>query len=248
MKIIQKDKEKIIFISEIDDSLANAIRRSANEIAVMAVDEVEISRNDSVLYDEIIAHRIGLIPLKNEKLKLREECDCKGKGCMKCMVQMKLSVKGPGIVYSKDLKGKAEVVYEKIPIVILQEGQELELIAFARLGKGINHAKFSPGLVYYRNMAEFEIKNCNSCKECVKQCPLGLIKIEKKAEVENVWKCDLCESCVEACRKKGNDSITIKPGKEIVFFIESWGQIEAKEILAESIDAIKENLKIAGKA
>ena len=248
MKIMQKDKEKAVFIAEIDESLANAIRRSVTEIPVLAVDEVEISKNDSVLYDEIIAHRIGLIPFKNEKLRLREECDCKGKGCMKCMIQMKLSFKGPGTVYSKDLKGKAEVVYEKMPIVILKEDQELELVTFARLGKGIEHTKFSPGLVYYRNMAEVEIKNCNACKECVEQCPLGLIKMEKKAEVENIWKCDLCEACVEACKKKGNDSITIKPGKEIVFFIESWGQIEAKEILAEAVDAIKENLKQVEKA
>jgi len=248
MKIIEKTKESIIFASEIDESLANAIRRSANEIPVLAVDEVEISKNDSVLYDEIIAHRIGLIPLKNEKLKLREDCDCKGKGCMKCMIQLKLSAKGPGTVYSKDLKGKAEAVYEKIPIVILQDGQELELVAFARLGKGIEHAKFSPGLVYYRNFADIEIKNCNGCKECVEACPLGLIKLEKKPEIENIWKCDLCEECVEACKKKGNDSITIKPSSEIVFFIESWGMIEAKEILSEAVDAIKENLKIISKA
>ena len=51
MKIISKKPEKLIFIAEIEENLANAIRRSANEIPILAVDELEIHKNDSVLYD-----------------------------------------------------------------------------------------------------------------------------------------------------------------------------------------------------
>lgn len=243
MKIIQKSKEKIVFIAEAEESLANAIRRSANEIPILAIDEVEIFKNDSVLYDEVIAHRLGLVPLKTEKMVLREDCSCKGEGCAKCSVQLKLSATGPKIVHSSDLKGKAEVVYEDMPITMLRDGQELELVAYARAGKQREHAKFSPGLVYYRNLAEIEIKNCDGCKNCVEVCPLGLISVDKKAEIKEAWKCDMCNACVEKC-----DAIKITQGKEIIFFIESWGQIEAKEILSEAIDALKENLKIVEKA
>jgi DNA-directed RNA polymerase subunit D len=249
MKIIQKTKEKLIFSYEIEENLANAIRRSVTEIPILAIDEVEISKNDSVLYDEIIAHRLGLIPLKTEKgMNLKEDCSCKGKGCAKCSVELKLSVSKPGIVYASDLKGKAEVVNEKTPIGILREDQELELVAYAKVGKGTEHAKFSPGLFYYRNLAEVEVKNCDACKKCVEVCPLGLIKVEKKAEVEEIYKCDLCEACVEACKKEGKNAITIKPSKEVVFFIESWGQIDAKDILTQAVDALNENLKIVEKA
>jgi len=248
MRIIQKTKEKLIFSAEIDESLANAIRRSVNEIPILAIDEVEIYKNDSALYDEIIANRLGLIPLKMEKaMNLKEDCSCKGKDCAKCTVQLKLSKKGPGFVYSQDFKGKADVVFEKIPIVILKEDQEIELVAYARLGKGIKHAKFSPGLVYYRNLANIEVKNTEAFKKCVEACPLGLLSYDKKAEVKDDWKCDMCEACVEACKNDG-EAIKISPSGELVFFIESFGNIDAQEIFKQAIESLKDNLKQVNKA
>ena len=100
IKITNKTENKLQFTSDIPIYLLNAIRRSVNYIPTLAVDTLEISKNDSALYDEIIAHRVGLVPLKNESLKLSEECDCKGKGCGKCSVKFKLQAKGPGTVYS----------------------------------------------------------------------------------------------------------------------------------------------------
>ncbi|MFH1501081.1 MAG: DNA-directed RNA polymerase subunit D [archaeon] len=251
MKIIQKSKDKVTFFSEMDESLANAIRRSALEVPILAVEEVEIFKNDSALYDEIIAHRLGLVPLVTDKtFTLKEKCTCKGKGCAKCTVQLKIALKGPKTVYSGDLKGKAKIVYDKIPIVILAENQELELVASATLGKGVDHAKYSPGLIYYRNLAEVQInKDCDSCKECIEACPHGLIKGEKKPSIDEkeIWKCDLCEACIESCKTHGKNAITVKPSKEIVFFVESWGQLEAKDVLLKSIDALKDNLKIIKK-
>ena len=67
IKTINYDKQKINFTTDMQINLANAIRRSVLEIPVMAIDEVEIIKNDSALYDENIAHRIGLIPIKTEK-------------------------------------------------------------------------------------------------------------------------------------------------------------------------------------
>ena len=241
---MQKTKEKLVFSAEINESLANAIRRSVNEIPVLAIDEVEIYKNDSALYDEIIGNRLGLIPLKMEKtMNLKEECTCKGKDCAKCTIQLKLKAKGPGIVYAEDFKGKADVIYEKMPIVSLREEQELELVVFARLGKGREHAKFSPGLVYYRNLAKAEIKNCEGCGDCVNVCPLGLISVDKKAEIKEIWKCDMCNACTEKC-----DAIKIIPSNEIIFFIESWGQIETKDIFNQAIDVLRDNLKQVEKA
>jgi len=249
IKIISKDKEKVSFATNMGDSLANAIRRSVLEIPILAIDEVEFFKNDSALYDEIIAHRLGLIPLVTEKTFTEiEKCSCKGKGCSKCSVDLKIKAKGPCVVYSSALKGKAEIVYEKIPIVLLNEEQELELVARARLGKGAEHIKFSPGLVYYRNAAEIKVdKECDDCKKCVEACPQKILKIEnKKAEIDTS-KCDSCEACVEACKRCGKSAISLEKTNELIFFIESWGQIEAKDIFIKAIDKLSENLKELGK-
>jgi len=64
MELIEKKENQITFIAEADERLMNSIRRYVNQIPVLAFDEVVISRNDSPLYDETIAHRMGLIPLK----------------------------------------------------------------------------------------------------------------------------------------------------------------------------------------
>lgn len=66
MKIIEKTPEKVIMRTDANYSFANAIRRSVEEIYALAINEVEIFKNDSALYDEFLAHRIGLIPLKTE--------------------------------------------------------------------------------------------------------------------------------------------------------------------------------------
>jgi len=251
IKIISKDKEKINFITDMPESLANAIRRASLEIPILAIDEVEFFKNDSALYDEIIAHRLGLIPLVTEKnYTEREKCTCKGKGCSKCSVDLKIKTKSEGMVYSKDLKGKAEVVYDKIPIVLLNKDQELELVARARLGKAIKHSKFSPGLMFYRNLARITIdKNCDDCKKCVEACPQNVLKIEKgKAEVNDIYKCDLCESCVETCKKHGKDAIKIEKDNQLAFFIESWGQIDAKDIFVKAVGTLNNNLKELRKA
>jgi len=246
IKIVTKDKEKISFITDMSDSIANTIRRSSLEIPILAIDEVEFFKNDSALYDEIIAHRLGLVPLVTEKTYTEiDRCTCKKKGCSKCSVDLKIKLKGPCTVYSKDLKGRASVVYEKIPIVILTEGQELELVARARLGKGVEHSKFSPGLVHYRNLAKIEIdKNCGDCRECIESCPQNILKLEKgKLEVVDIYKCDLCESCVEACKINNPNAIKISKDNNLIFFIESWGQIKPEEIFTRAASQLNENLK-----
>jgi len=150
IKTIEKSEEKIKLKIEIPVTLANAIRRSINYIPILAIDSLEISKNDSALYDEIIAHRMGLVPLKNENLKLPWKCDCeKEEGCGKCSSKFKLSAQGPCVVYSDQLAPKNSVSL-KMPITILDKDQEIEFVANAKMGLGINHAKFSPGLLVYK--------------------------------------------------------------------------------------------------
>ncbi len=253
MKIekLKSSEDKISFlIKEIDFSLVNAIRRNVSEIPVLAVDTVEFYKNDSALYDEILAHRIGLVPLKTPKnFTLREDCSCDGKGCLKCTAALKLKAKGPKIVYSSELKGKgAEPVFGEMPLVTLEKDQELELSAEATLGKAKDHAKFSCGLAWFASLPEITIKGCNSCGKCIEICPHKAISAKDNSIVIDPLRCDMCEACVDMC-KEIKDAIKIKPSQtDFIFNIESFGQIPAKEIFMESLKSLDNNLKLLEKA
>ncbi len=244
---ISRDKEKISFlIKGVNNTIVNTIRRSVLEIPVLAIDTVEFYKNDSALYDEILAHRLGLIPLKATRtFKQREKCSCKGKGCLKCTAGLKLKAKGPMTVYAKDLKVRGvEIVYPDMPIVLLEKDQELQLSAEAILGKGKEHAKFTPGLAWFNAYPVFKIDGCVDCEECVDVCPRKAISIKDKKLIIDPLKCDLCEACVEFSKNKEKCSIMIKPSEEdFIFFIESFGQLKPEEIFIEAIKAINDNLK-----
>ena len=227
MKLIEKKDNKLIFITETEESILNAIRRYVNQIPVLAVDEIEVSKNDSPLYDETIAHRIGLIPLKNE-----------GKEGSK----LKLSAKNEGVIYSEELKGNIKVIYDKIPITLLDKGQEIELVANVKIGKGSEHSKFSPGLIFYRNVFEIKLdKNCP--KEVVEKCPKNILKLDNgKIIVEDDFKCNSCEVCVEFCKKIGKDTIEVLPTKELLITLESFGQLSAEDMFKKSINTLKKDL------
>lgn len=233
MKIIHEKKNQITFSAEIEESLANAIRRYLHQIPVLAIDEVEISRNDSPLYDETVAHRIGLIPLKMDKA-VKENSE----------VKLKLNVKKEGMVYSKELVGKLEPVYGEIPITSLKKGQELEIVAIVKFGKGNKHSKFSPGLIFYRNIIDIKIdKDCPP--EVVNVCPQKILKSNNnKIIAENNYKCDMCEACTDLCQKQQKDSITLTPSKELAITLESFGQLDIKEVFIKSINALKKDLSL----
>jgi len=235
MKAINKQDNKIVFRAEIEESLANAIRRYVNRIPLIAIDEVDISKNDSPLYDETIAHRIGLIPLKMGKVDEKKP------------IELKLNVKKDGIVYSEELKGNVKVVYDKIPITILKKGQELELVGKVRIGLGVRHPKFSPGIMFYRNILDIKLdKDCP--KEVINICPQKIFDLKDgSVKVNDASKCDMCEVCTEFCKKQKKDSINLLPTKELMIVLESWGQLSPSEMLNKSIETLKRDLKEVSK-
>jgi len=233
MRLIEKTKDKLIFTAELDESIANSIRRYVLQIPILAIDELEISRNDSPLYDETIAHRIGLVPLKMDKTGE------KGK--------MKLNVKREGTVYSGDMKGSAEVIYKNIPITTLDKGQELEFTATLKFGKGSEHAKFTPGLMFYRNSSEIsidkefldEIKKIFPDAEIKERGGKIIILDDKKEDIT-----DVLEGLAQKAKKKAE----VTPGKELIITLESFGQIDTKDIFKESIDCLRKDLASIEKA
>ncbi len=135
-----------------------------------------------------------------------------------------------------------KIIYDKIPITFLKKGQELVIVAIAKFGKGNKHSKFSPGIMFYRNVADVQIdKDCP--QEVINVCPQKILKPENgKIVVEDNYKCDMCEACVELCKKQGKDSIKLIPTKELVITLESFGQLTVEEIFKKSIEVLKKDL------
>jgi DNA-directed RNA polymerase subunit D len=248
-KVSGDEKELCFLIKGINNVIANTLRRAMMvEVPTLAIDEINFLKNDSALYDEIIAHRLGLVPLVTDlkSYDLKESCSCKGKGCAKCQLNFILKVKGPCTVYSSDLQSqdpKIKPVYDKMPITILLKGQKLELEATAILGKGRDHSKFSPGLVYYKAFPEVKIdpNKCKKCGRCVEACPKKIIKKEgDKVKVTDIYECHLCKACEDVCPNKAikvNDSKT-----DFIFYVESFGQLKASDVFKESLNVFNSKL------
>ncbi len=242
---LKQEKNELFFlIKDINPVIANTLRRlMLIEVPTLAIEEVNFLKNDSALYDEIIAHRLGLIPLTTDlkSYELKEECTCKGKGCPKCELQLTLKAKGPCTVYSSELKSsdpKTKPVYENIPITLLTKGQKLELEATAVLGKGKKHAKFSPGWIYYFGNPEFEIKSDSGLKKIEESCK-DAVKIEgKQIKITDIskWK----ESYEEIFEK--NNVKVNRSEKDFIFYIESFGQLSPKQMIEESLKIFDEKL------
>jgi len=154
--MLKKSKERIEFeIEGLTTALAGELRRiMLSEIPTMAIEWVDFHKNDSVIWNEIVANRLGLIPLVFDPkfYNMKDGCKCGGKGCTHCQVMLALKKKGPCMVYSEDLKSSdknVKPVYAKIPIAELMEGQKLEFEATAQLGLGKEHAKWQGAVVGY---------------------------------------------------------------------------------------------------
>ena len=242
-----KEEGKLSFIiKDTNPIFANTLRRiMIEEVPTMAIEDVEFSKNNSVLYDEMTAHRLGLIPLKTDlkSYNLPEKCKCKGEGCARCQLKLELkATKGSGMVYASEIKSKdpaVKPVYPKMPIVKLLKGQTLELEATAVLGKGKAHSKWSPGLVYYKHKPIIEIGNVKNPEEVVEKTHGNIFEIKNgKLEVvkDNLFKYDLAGIAEEV--SKGEIKVTYD--NDIIFYIESWGQLSCKEILNQAIEIFNE--------
>jgi DNA-directed RNA polymerase subunit D len=155
VNILERTDEKIVIkFNNVPRQYVNAIRRiSISEVPTLAIDDVVILENSSVMHDEAIAHRLGLVPLLTDlsRFVMPHECDCKSTlGCSKCRVLLVLDSEAnekTKVVTSGELVSEDELikpVSKDIPIITLAPGQKLKFEAYARLGIGRDHAKWQP--------------------------------------------------------------------------------------------------------
>jgi DNA-directed RNA polymerase subunit D len=253
IKVLELNENYVKFIlSGVSTAFANSLRRiMISEVPSMAIEDVFFYENTSTLDDEIIAHRLGLIPLKTDldSYVLAEECDCKSElGCPKCRVIAVLDVKADEriTIYSRDLKFEdpnIKPVSDRIPIVKLEKDHRIKLEAYARLGKGKEHAKWQPVSICaykYVPVIKIESKRCDSCGECVKACPKGVLEVSNgKIKVVKLFDCTLCGECVKACPMKPPAVNVSWDEDSFIFQVESTGCLPASRIVVEAAKIIE---------
>ena len=154
LEVISKDNQKIALkLKGVPLQYANALRRVClNGVPVFAIDTVDIIENSSVLPDEGLAHRLGLIPLKTDLSRFNEpsKCECQSEtGCSNCKVMLVLDSGDSDVtrtVLSNELSSEDDSITptsDKIPIVELAPGQRIKVECYARLGRGTEHAKWN---------------------------------------------------------------------------------------------------------
>jgi DNA-directed RNA polymerase subunit D len=257
IKVLEKDETNLrLLIQGVDVPFINALRRLVvSEVPSMAIDEIVIVENSSMLQDEIIAHRLGLVPLKTDldSYNLPEECTCKSEfGCNLCRVTLALDAEakgGPRTIYSGDLISENPIVKpvnDKIPILKLAREQRIKLEAYARLGKGKNHAKWQPvSMCTYKYFPKVEIgKRCDACGKCIDVCPRGvLVKKDGKVETNNMVACTLCQDCVEACPQSPPSIEVSAEENAFIFSLESTTALPPERIMIEATKVMEKQLK-----
>jgi len=154
LEIINQDNQTMsVKLKGIPLQYANALRRVClNGVPVFAIDTVDIIENSSVLADEGLAHRLGLIPIKTDLSRFNEpsKCDCDSEtGCSNCKVMLVLDSGDSDTtrtVLSNELSSEDDSIKpisDKIPIVQLAPGQRIKIECYARLGRGTDHAKWN---------------------------------------------------------------------------------------------------------
>jgi DNA-directed RNA polymerase I and III subunit RPAC1 len=232
IEIKSKTKEELVFdITGVDPTLVNTLRRiMIAEIPTMAIETVIINQNTSIIPDEVLAHRLGLIPIladADDFEEKKENEDFNEKNCIKFTLNVKCEKNKNGIInneqiFSRDLnleflgdqknkfydnktkKYTIGLVNDDIYLNKLAPGMEIDLVCYCVKGIGRTHAKWSPVCTaYYKLLNKINIIkeiSGNDAEELKQLCPKGVFIVNKKGNAE-VGNIRECTSCRECIRQ-----------------------------------------------
>ena len=257
----KEDRAKIL-LEETEPQIVNALRRVLiADVPKMAIEDVEFhlgpiraedgKEYESVapLFDEMIAHRLGLVPIPTDLglYNRREDCPtCHGEGCPSCTIIYSLNKRGPGLVTSADMEpigdSKLRPKDQGIPIVQLAEGQAILIYATAQLGTGKAHAKWQAthgvGYAYYP-VLKAGGKAVDTLDPNVPFC--GAHMLTTSVQEESVELPEDCTQCLKFREAFKVDSVKVAsdPTRFVLEF-ETDGSMAAKDVLLKALDLLTE--------
>ena len=263
IEIVEMEDRKAKFIlRNSSPAMANALRRTMlQDIPKMAIDKVEfhlgpIMQDDkeyesvTSLFDEIIAHRLGLIPVPTtDQFTFQKDCSCGGVGCPGCTIMYSLNKVGPGTVLSGDLMplgdSTLKVKDEAIPIVELTDTQAVLIYATAVMGTAKQHVKWQAAFgVGYSYMPTVTIKadkaGVAEVQEAAASYP-GLFKVEGgKLVVDDVYRACTYGKAVEQDPAL-QDAVTVEwDDTAFVFKYETDGSLTARQVLDKAVEILEQ--------
>lgn len=244
---INEDKKnyKIVFmIKGSDEVFANTIRRLIlEEVPVLAVEDLEIKSNSSALYDEMLALRLGLTPIKTDlsSYRLPQNQDEIDERSAQCTLQLKLKSSKKGYVYAEEAESadpKCKFIYPKMPLTKLLSKQKVDVTMFAVMGKGRDHAKWVPAWAFYKKEPIVKIGKVKDPRAVMKQCTDGVFTLSGntlKLVPAKVNESNLLEYYAEL-----DEGIILEHSDNLIFTLESWGQLSCRDLLMRSAEILVE--------
>ena len=250
--IVDLTNDTIRFLIEgVNTAFVNALRRTMiAEVPTMTIEDIFYFDNSSLIPDEILANRIGFIPLKTDldNYVLPEDCDCEAElGCPKCRAVLTMDMEskdGSITIYSGDLTPDDPNVApasESIILAKLAEGQAIRFEAYAQLGQGKVHSKWSPvSMCVYQNVAIIPITDKSKAEDCVGDCEDSAVTMDNNLKIIDIQKFESCKRCRELVPRE----LLLESLKsdEFLFTVESTGALPPKRIVTESIKILKKKL------
>ena len=209
-----------------------------NTVPVLGVETVQVYENSSVVPDEMLAHRLGLLAVKTKGALGKSEG-----------VKFSLQKQGPGIVTSGDIEcvtANAEIAHKNIPILELGKNQSIRLEIEAEMGTGKTHVKWQPGIVSYKQLPKISFQNVKDPDAIAKVCPMNVLEVKaKKVFLADAVNCTVCGECRD---RFPNETTIEMDDKSFVLLVESNGGVPAGEILEKALLAIKNKNEEFGEA
>jgi DNA-directed RNA polymerase II subunit RPB3 len=254
--------EGTILYKEIDRSIINGIRRILiSEIPSYCLDTIELKKNNTIMNDEYLVHRIGLIPFtfveNEENFRNQEDCNCIN-GCEKCHLYFSLEKENNTDellpVYSSDFQLKSNKNYNIKPvefknfkngilICYLDKNEYISLRGRIHKGIGKDHAKWScVSNTSFKEISSIKIMKDKLSEEetnkVISSCPVNLFYQEDGIlKIKNEENCIQCSQCTE----NTNIEYTYHP-KDFLMNIESNGSYTIKDLFLKSLSILDQKL------
>lgn len=216
-KVLQEKGNSVkVLLKGTNSAFVNSLRRQMMAgTAVLAIENVHFYENNGAMFDEMLSHRLGLVPLKMDSKKYKEGD----------AVKLVLEKDGPATVYSKDIKStdpKIEPAGLNIPLTKLAEGQSLKIEMEAFVGFGKQHSKWQPAIVSYEE--------------------LPVIAGDNKVGKDKSYKADVIDMLLDEKHRdlvvREGQHVEYDP-TTFIFSVESHGNLTPRELFAAAVEGLK---------